>query len=57
MFEKLSVFGAYQARESVVGEAAGPDGTGPTGHRQVWRSYFQLDECVIDTFQAGREKI
>lgn len=51
MFEKLSVFAADHARE--CGRRGSP---GPTGHRQVWRSYFQWEEGVTDTFQARREK-
>lgn len=31
VFEKLAVFGAHQAEESAVGEAADPGGTGPMG--------------------------
>lgn len=36
MFEKQSVSGADQARQSVAGEAAG-DGPRPPGHRQESR--------------------
>ena len=60
VFKKLRVgewFAADQARESMAGEAAGPDGPGATRHGQELRFYSKWNRDVIDMFQAGREKI
>lgn len=51
------MFAADQAREGLLGEAAGPDGLGPADHIQKLRFYSKWDGDMIVMFQAEREKI